>query len=26
LLAGRRVWPLRTYHSNEPSAQVCRRT
>ena len=24
LLAGRRVWPLRTsYHSNEPSAQVC---
>jgi hypothetical protein len=26
LLAGRRVRPLRTYHSNEPSAQVCRRT
>ena len=26
LLARRRVWPLRTYHSNEPSAPVCRRT
>ena len=25
LLAGRRVWPLRTYHSNEPSAQLCHR-
>ncbi len=26
LLVRRRVWPLRTYHSNEPSAQSCRRT
>src|SRR5215208_1357373 len=26
LLARRRVWPFRTYHSKEPSAQVCRRT
>ena len=26
LLARRRVWPLRTYRSNEPSAPVCRRT
>src|SRR4051812_20214922 len=26
LLARRRVWPFRTYHSNEPSAHVCRRT
>jgi hypothetical protein len=26
LLARRRVWPLRTYHSKEPSAHVCLRT
>jgi hypothetical protein len=26
LLARRRVWPFRTYHSNEPSAHLYRRT
>ena len=24
LLARRRLWPLSTYHSNEPSDRVCR--